>query len=172
MIFVPGRGNARHCPWEKPRLKFRLPYRPRSAKLLPVSRSKSITFPCNVAAGRAAGLALRQFLAEQGFSDDVLFACELSLAEACNNAVHHATPDQRQQSVTAEARLNDGWIELTVIDHTNGFDWPGTIPPPDPNINAGRGLYLIQSMMDEVSYTRSASGNRMQMRKRMVDRER
>lgn len=143
---------------------------------------KRLEFPCTVSAGRDAARALKEFLAAKGYNEDTLFACELSLTEACNNAVqhyraptgdrHHGGPstDGKNSSappIIAEAITEDATIELRVTDSTPGFHHPGTLPPPEPDIKTGRGLFLIQSMMDEVRYERGAGRNVLIMKKRV-----
>lgn len=143
----------------------------------PGSATRQIEFACDVAAGREAAKTLRRFLEEQGVEEDLLFACELALTEACNNAVHHV--DGRPKSpegeaaiaapnpaIGAEASVTPEYVELSVTDHTPGFEWPGKVTLADPEIPKGRGLFLIQSLMDEASYERGKGSNVLRMRKR------
>jgi serine phosphatase RsbU (regulator of sigma subunit) len=55
---------------------------------------------------------------------------------------------------------------MRVTDHTAGFVLPERLPPPSPKLERGRGLFLIQSVMDEVRYLRGPSENILVMRKR------
>jgi anti-sigma regulatory factor (Ser/Thr protein kinase) len=80
---------------------------------------------------RPATLALRSFLGEQGIPGEELVACELALAEACNNAIAYATETGRSRRVAVEAQCSPSAIELRVTDHTPGFDWPQEITLPD-----------------------------------------
>lgn len=131
-----------------------------------MTNSQRTNFACNVAAGREAARTLRHFLAQHGLDEEILFACELSLTEACNNAVQHATPLQREQSISANVILTNSHVSLELTDHTDGFDWPGRVPPPEPETDSRRGLFLIQSLMDEVSYRRGKGENVLSMLKR------
>jgi anti-sigma regulatory factor (Ser/Thr protein kinase) len=138
-----------------------------------MSDSKRVEFPCNVGAGRGAARSLTEFLAGKGFDEETLFACELALTEACNNAVQHYRAPAGHDTpaatplIAAETVVNGSTIELRVTDHTPGFDHPGKLAAPMPEITSGRGLYLIQSMMDEVRYERGSSGNVLVMTKRV-----
>ncbi len=124
-----------------------------------------VAMPWGLAEVRPAVLALRSFLAEHGFSEEELGACELALAEACNNAVQHTPPDRRDHSVLLEASLEPRHVELRVTDHGPGFDWPAQVELPDPEMEGGRGLFLIQSLMAHATYLRGPEQNALIMRR-------
>ncbi|HKS38203.1 MAG TPA: ATP-binding protein, partial [Verrucomicrobiae bacterium] len=127
--------------------------------------SLRLSLSCDLAEVRPAALALQSFLAEQGVSSEELAACELAMAEACNNAINYATPVGRQQPVVIDAICTASWIELRVTDHTAGFDWPGQVALPDAGSERGRGLFLIQSVMDGATYLRGRGENSLVLRK-------
>lgn len=127
--------------------------------------SNRVVFKCELSEARIATRILRAFLAEQGLDESEQFNCELCLAEACNNAVQYAGEAGARFSIVAEAVCLPSSVELRVTDHTPGFEiqpCPRAISVEQEN---GRGLFIIQSMMDEVQYFRSASGNTLVMRK-------
>lgn len=126
-----------------------------------------IAFRCDPAEAREATRALRAFLAEYHLDDTELFACELCLAEACNNAVQHVA-DRRHEAIIAEAICTSSHVELRVTDHTPGFTLPEhpVVPPPDRE--HGRGLFIIHSMMDGVRYLRGEVSNTLVMWKQRV----
>lgn len=135
--------------------------------ILPAERgvSNRVVFQCDLAAARTATRILRTFLAEQGLDETELFHCELCLAEACNNAVQYATEAEAHPPIVAEATFHGTGIELRVTDHTNGFELherPATI---EPMRESGRGLFIIQSLMDDVRYYRATGRNTLVMRK-------
>jgi anti-sigma regulatory factor (Ser/Thr protein kinase) len=115
---------------------------------------------------RAVSVAIRNFLAEQGVPEKELFSYELCIAEASNNAVEYARGPSRNLKPFAEALFTPSQIELRVTDHTEGFVLPEKIPPPSPLTDRGRGLFLIQSVMDEVRYLRGTKENILVMRKK------
>lgn len=124
-----------------------------------------LAFAADFAAARSAAAAVRGFLAEQGVPDNELFACELCVAEACNNAVEYAQGRARERSPLVDAICTPGAIELRVTDHTPGFDLPPRAEAPAPPGERGRGIFIIRSMMDEVNYLRGAGENVLVMRK-------
>ncbi len=124
-----------------------------------------LLLPCDLSAVRPATLALRSFLAEQGIPGEELVACELALAEACNNAISYATETGLSQRVAVEALCGPSAIELRVTDHTPGFDWPEQSTLPNASSERGRGLFLIHSLIDQASYLRGRGENCLVMRK-------
>jgi anti-sigma regulatory factor (Ser/Thr protein kinase) len=92
---------------------------------------------------------------------------ELALAEALNNAVVHGNRLQREKLVHVLCRCELGkGIFLVVKDQGQGFD-PSTVPDPTAaeNISAdhGRGIWLMKTVMDEVSF--ECGGTEVRMRK-------
>ena len=95
------------------------------------------------------------------------FQIELALREALANAVLHgcnADPTKRIEcSVTCDEKRG---ILIVVRDPGNGFD-PAKLPCPTDEQNVfsehGRGIYLINTLMDEVRYERN--GAEIHMRK-------
>ena len=92
---------------------------------------------------------------------------ELALAEALNNAVVHGNRMDRHKLVQILCRCELGkGISVVVKDQGQGFD-ANTVPDPTAgeNIGAdhGRGIWVMKSVMDEVSFERG--GTEVRMRK-------
>ena len=51
------------------------------------------------------------------------------------------------------------------IDHTAGFDWPQQAALPEADRENGRGIYLIQSLMDSSEYLQAPRENTLILRK-------
>lgn len=97
-------------------------------------------------------------------------AVELALREALNNAVVHGNRLNARKLVDIRCRCRVGkGISLVVSDQGKGFD-TRTVPDPSAagNLQAehGRGIQLMKSMMDLVSFQRR--GTEVRMRKRPV----
>jgi serine phosphatase RsbU (regulator of sigma subunit)/anti-sigma regulatory factor (Ser/Thr protein kinase) len=125
-----------------------------------------LAFPPDLAAARAAAGTVRRFFAEQGGSEQELFACELCVAEACNNAVEYASDFGKEHHAFVDAVCSATLLELRVSDHTGGFDWPKNLTKAPQHAERGRGLFIINSFMDEVVYLRGAKENVLIMRKK------
>ncbi len=122
----------------------------------------------DLASARAAAATVRGFFAEQGVPDKELFACELCVAEACNNAIEYARPSGRERPVLVDAVCGSRRLELRVSDYTAGFDLPDQLAPPSMRSDRGRGLFIIRSLMDEVRYLRGAKENVLIMCKQLA----
>jgi serine/threonine-protein kinase RsbW len=114
---------------------------------------------CDLESVHATAMSLRQFLTSAGCTQAEVADSELALVEACNNAVLHVGPGGIGQSIGVEASCNAERIAISVLDHTPGFDWREKVSLPEPESEGGRGLYLIQSVMDSARYVRSPAGN-------------
>ncbi len=124
-----------------------------------------VELACELARVPSAVEHASRFLLEQGCTEPEIRDCELALVEGCNNAVQHAPTHARRRSVVIRVRCAPQVIELRVIDHTEGFDWPGEVALPNPETEHGRGLYLIRSVMTETQYLRSPGENTLVLRK-------
>jgi hypothetical protein len=80
----------------------------------------------------------------------------------------YAEGPSRRLRPSVEALVTPREIELRVQDFTPGFNLPERVPPPSPMEERGRGLFLIQSVMDEVIYVRGRHENVLIMRKRRL----
>jgi len=120
---------------------------------------------CEFSAVRAAIAQVRAWLAERGLPEAELGAWELALVEAANNAVKYAAPAAREVPVLIEVSAGEHEVEVRVTDHTAGFDWPVEIKLPEPDAEHGRGLYLMQSLTDEIFYLRHPGQNVLVLRR-------
>lgn len=133
----------------------------------PSSRSASLRLAlgCDLAQVRPMSAAVREFLQEHGAGGDEVQAAELAIAEACNNAIKYATGPGREKEIEVEVACGPERLELRVCDNTQGFDWPEEVKLPELDQENGRGLYLIQSLMDRVHYYRGRGQNCLVMRR-------
>jgi anti-sigma regulatory factor (Ser/Thr protein kinase) len=125
-----------------------------------------LEFGADFASARQTSAAVRDFLAAQGVPNGELFSYELCIAEACYNAIEYAEDATLKSNPIAEVNFTNDQVELRVTDRTAGFAMPEHIPPPSPLSDRGRGLFIIQSIMDEVEYLPCVGGNVLVMRKR------
>ena len=97
-------------------------------------------------------------------------AVQLALREALNNAVVHGNGMDARKLVHVRCRCKLGReVSLIVSDQGKGFD-PGAVPDSVATgkflVEHGRGIHLIKSVMDEVSFARG--GTEVRMRKRLA----
>ena len=106
-----------------------------------------------------------RLVGDMGYTPSKEFKIELALREALANAITHGCegdPTKKVEfSVTDEG---EGGILIVVRDPGRGFD-PAALPSPTDEENLlsghGRGVYLINQLMDEVKYERNGSEIRM-----------
>lgn len=135
----------------------------------------SITVPCRLRFRDAVGALLRQVCeqlehedAADGLGDKVVSAFN----EAFNNLTQYAydPPDEGQVDIILEIQANQLAIELQDTGNTFAYD---TVPTPelDELPESGLGIFIIRSLMSEVSYQPGGNGekNRFRMTRTLKD---
>lgn len=92
-------------------------------------------------------------------------ACELAMVEGCNNAVLYCEEAGRSKPIVMHAITDDNTLELRIEDHTPGFTLPLQSRLPEHESESGRGIFLMRSIMDDVSYEKAAAGNTLILKK-------
>jgi serine/threonine-protein kinase RsbW len=85
---------------------------------------------------------------------------QLAVTEACANAVRHS--DESEYQVRLE--FGDYSCEVEVVDM--GSDWtPAEIKQSDTDFESGRGLWLMQALVDDLEFERAHDGTHTRLRK-------
>jgi anti-sigma regulatory factor (Ser/Thr protein kinase) len=128
----------------------------------------TMTIPADPAAIPALTDGVTHVLQEKHWSDQDVMAVELALQEAVANAIRHGCRgDATKQLQCSVACDESGEIVITVRDPGEGFDHTAVADPLDPqNIlkPSGRGIFLINGLMDTVQF--ADGGRELQMRKK------
>jgi len=101
-----------------------------------------------------------------GFSEEVAADIELSVAEAVVNAVEHGSPRFGEDAVMIVCKVTGDKLVVDVEDKGPGFTLPRRNRRWELLDDRGRGLKLIQHLMDKVSVCRTAKGCRITMAKK------
>ena len=135
---------------------------------IPSSRSTTLRLllASDLSEVRPMAGVVHKFLREEGAASDEIHACELALSEACNNAIQYVAAEGEGKQVQVDVLCAPEQIEMRVMDHTAGFDWPDRVELPGDDQESGRGLYLISSLMDRVNYFRGKGQNWLVMRRK------
>jgi YesN/AraC family two-component response regulator len=92
---------------------------------------------------------------------------KLALVEAVTNAMEHGNRWNQELKVVVEADITPDMLSVSVRDQGQGFDF-ACLPDPTSGdqlfCERGRGVFLMQAIMDEVCY--SAPGNCVTLCKR------
>ncbi|HEU0265272.1 MAG TPA: ATP-binding protein [Geobacterales bacterium] len=109
---------------------------------------------------------LEKFKGDRG---TLAYHINLVLTEAMVNAIRHANAGDPDKTVHVYITIASEQIKIQVYDQGQGFDI-NSIPPPnfDDLEDRGRGIFLIKSLMDSVSYCRVDDGNVLEMVKNLV----
>jgi anti-sigma regulatory factor (Ser/Thr protein kinase) len=112
--------------------------------------------------------ALRAYLAEQALDADVAYAVVLAADEAFNNAVIHA--GETDDLIRVSAYVSESEAAVEVHDGGRGFAFRTPDPRSVPDVRRpnGRGVFLIESMMDEVSVRSGREGTTVRMVRRLA----
>jgi serine/threonine-protein kinase RsbW len=79
-------------------------------------------------------------------------------SEALTNAIRHGA--MVDMPVSLGYSLDANGITITVTDHGSGFDLEAVaLPEFDQMPEGGYGLYIMKSIMDDVRYQKSTTGN-------------
>jgi anti-sigma regulatory factor (Ser/Thr protein kinase) len=128
-----------------------------------------MTIPADPSAIPTLTDGVRRMLIEKGWAETDITAVELALQEAVANAIRHGCrndPNNHVQCcVTCDASGDE--VMIVVRDPGTGFDHTTVANPLDPeNLlkPSGRGIFLINGLMDRVGF--ADGGREVQMRKR------
>ena len=109
---------------------------------------------------------------ESKLDQGVAMSLNLALEEAVTNVIMYAYPEGSDGLVDVEAIIWKDHLDFIVPDSGVPFD-PTSISPPDLSLDAidrpvgGLGIYLVNSIMDHVSYERKDGKNILSMTKKL-----
>jgi anti-sigma regulatory factor (Ser/Thr protein kinase) len=120
----------------------------------------TLTLPAEPEALITARRALRNWLSELGVEPDLVYDITLATGEACTNAIEHAyAPGDASFDLEASHGADD--VLVTVRDY-------GSWRPPRGR-NRGRGLKLMETLMDAVTVRREKTGTIVELRRSLED---
>jgi serine/threonine-protein kinase RsbW len=111
--------------------------------------------------------SILQFLTAHGVSGEEQLDWMLALQEALANAVFHGCRDDAGKTIRSTVEITPDEISIVIRDPGAGFDASSSHDAAGGAINLsehGRGILLMRSLMDEISYSRG--GSELRMRKK------
>jgi anti-sigma regulatory factor (Ser/Thr protein kinase) len=128
----------------------------------------TMTIPADPAAIPAVTEGVNAMLTQKHWPEDQIMAIELALQEAVANGIRHGCAGDATKQVQCTVNItSDGEVIITVRDPGQGFD-PSCVANPLAPENmlkpSGRGIFLINGLMDDVQY--ADGGRELQMKKR------
>lgn len=92
-----------------------------------------------------------------GFEDDAIDQIELAVDEACTNVVKYAYEGRDDLRLDVTLQVDKQKLTVKICDYGIGFD-PNAVERPEMKAylaefrTGGLGIYLMNTLMDEVSY--------------------
>lgn len=128
----------------------------------------NLVIPATPASIPTVSEGVRQLLLGKGWSDDELMKVELALDEALANAIRHGCQNDPTKQVQCVVSTDAaGELVIVVRDPGPGFD-VAKVPNPLQGANllkpSGRGVFLINELMDKVEF--GDGGREVVMQKR------
>ena len=107
--------------------------------------------------------ALRAYLSQRALKPDVVRDVVLAADEAFINAVGHA--DAADDPIRVTACVSESEALVVVRDCGSGFTFRRSAAQPVPDVRrvSGRGVFLIERLMDEVSIRSGRRGTTVRM---------
>ena len=128
----------------------------------------NMVIPADPAKISTVSEGLERMLKERGWNEEQVIAVDLAVREGLANAIRHGCGNDPSKQVQCCVTFEDtGEVVVVIRDPGPGFD-AGAVPNPMEPANmmksSGRGVYLINQLMDEVGFR--DGGREMEMRKR------
>lgn len=100
------------------------------------------------------------------------FAMELLTRECLNNAVLHGNGKDAAKRVALRLSCGRDWLHLRVVDEGAGFNWraAGRRAPAGHEATNGRGLAIIRTYADRVSFNQRGNQITVWLRKQPSSR--
>jgi anti-sigma regulatory factor (Ser/Thr protein kinase) len=130
----------------------------------------NMTIPADPAAIGTVADGVKEILAAKQWPDDEIMKVELAIQEALANAIRHGCKNDPSKQVQCSVAFDAaGELMIVVRDPGPGFD-VSAVPNPLEGENilkaSGRGVFLINQLMDTVEFT--DRGRRVSMTKRLA----
>lgn len=125
------------------------------------ARSFAAVLPAAVSHIGGARHRLRDWLAGIGADSRRVADVLLATGEAVTNAIEHGSRGNPANTVSMEAFLRGGTVEVTVSD---AGQWSSDSSASQRSLRGGRGLTLMNGLADHVTTARTAQGTRVTLR--------
>lgn len=123
-----------------------------------------VSLPLDVAVLAGMRQRLRDVFGEWGLRRQVRDTVLLCIQEACKNAIRFSGSPK---GIDVTVGLERDAVRAVVRDYGEGFFYAGSPERPEPLAPSGRGLFLINALMDSVHITQS-TGMQVSMVKQLA----
>ena len=123
----------------------------------------------------AAAEKIDAYCEAQGISAQIAYAVNLSIDEVLTNTISYGYDDDAKHRIDLTFRVDGETLVVVLVDDGRPFD---SSTEREPDVDAtleeralgGLGLFLVQQMMDEMTYERSDDRNVITLRKSTVEK--
>jgi len=130
--------------------------------IVPRTSAYEGSFPCSPVGARQARCAITAF-ARGSLSGRDLTDFEGAIGEVLANAVEHSGGSR----ITVECYVDSGRVIAEIRDYGAGFLPPAAVQAPARGALRGYGLFIVNSLVDEIEYL--DNGRRLRLTKRAPD---
>ena len=113
------------------------------------------TIPSDLGEARLLQARIEEALVASSYSEHDIFAIKLAVEEALVNAIKHGNQLDPDKRVEVSFQITFDRFDIKIVDEGPGFK-PEDVPDPTQEENwerpCGRGLLIIRSYMNEVTY--------------------
>lgn len=116
---------------------------------------KDLYIPSDIGNLRMVEKAIDELSMELNLSDEVYGNIMVATMEATNNAIIHGNNSDPNKNVKIEILFGDRELKIHIEDQGLGFDYSNIPDPTSPeNLEKidGRGIFLMESLSDEILY--------------------
>lgn len=115
---------------------------------------------------------VQAFLTRSGVTDRIQHHAQLMIEEITLNAIDHGKTSAKD-ALTLKLAIESDWLTIEIRDQGEPFD-PTRHAPPDTTLSleerpiGGLGVFLTQTLADELVYRRENNQNCLVIRKRLT----
>lgn len=118
-------------------------------------------------------LTIRRFIMEEArrlpFRPEELSHIEIAVGEAATNAlIHGQSPDPKHNKISVACEVAEDYLRIRIEDDGISFT-PNveSVKAPPLMADRGRGIFIMKSLMDDLSYETLPKGTALTMLKRL-----
>ena len=122
----------------------------------------------------AAAARIDAFCEQREITSQTAYAVNLSVDEILTNTISYGYEDDEQHRIGLSMCMEGDVLVVEIVDDGRAFDSslerePDTEAPLEERALGGLGLFLVQQMMDDVTYQRRDALNVITLRKNTAD---
>jgi len=124
----------------------------------------SITIPSKIEELNRIEEISEEIAEKMGMNEDEEDNLCIAITEVVGNAIVHGNDKDPKKKVQIEFKLEKDKVSISVKDEGKGFDIDQLSNPLEPeNImkDSGRGIFILKTLMDDVSFDFSSEGTRV-----------